>query len=290
MFLLFFCSENCEIVYSEALNWTNLCDGAWELCGNGIEQSPVDIISTKVVIDRNLNPFHFQWRSTYASYFHNFSAEIDVKPQTDYTVLAIDNPVIGINQHYLTKISFNSPSEHAFNGLHSSASAKFILTDSNNTVDLIISLIFVQDASNTRSPWLDLVLNARKNGLTTIDISPSQIFTTSYDNSYYNYLGSTTTPPCTQPVTWLNFQTPISASVDQIQSVLLWQGPGNIRTLQPIGDRIVTLYSYNFDPNESPDTLKAISLILALVFVVSVIIAIFVRREIQHETKHKQTN
>lgn len=58
------------------------------------------------------------------------------------------------------------------------------------------------------------------------------------DQRYYQYLGSLTTPPCTEGVLWLILKQPVSLSAAQLQ--LFGQlYPHNARPLQPLNDRPV---------------------------------------------------
>ncbi|XP_054734169.1 carbonic anhydrase 3 [Anastrepha obliqua] len=62
---------------------------------------------------------------------------------------------------------------------------------------------------------------------------------------YYTYIGSLTTPPCSEDVTWIDFQTPISISAKQIEHFRRLYTHGNkplthnFRPLQPLNDRTV---------------------------------------------------
>ncbi|KAJ2951937.1 hypothetical protein O0L34_g4189 [Tuta absoluta] len=66
---------------------------------------------------------------------------------------------------------------------------------------------------------------------------------------YFTYSGSLTTPPCSEVVTWLDFEQPIRLAHDQIKAFReLRSAHGkirhNFRPIQPIGDRVVY---YNVD-------------------------------------------
>ncbi|CAO1306342.1 unnamed protein product [Diamesa hyperborea] len=71
-------------------------------------------------------------------------------------------------------------------------------------------------------------------------------------DEYYVYNGSLTTPPCSEVVTWLDFQVPIPLSHAQIENFRSLQDPEgnmlthNYRPIQPIGDRVVWYISNDF--------------------------------------------
>jgi carbonic anhydrase len=55
---------------------------------------------------------------------------------------------------------------------------------------------------------------------------------------YYTYMGSLTTPPCTENVLWLVFKTPIQVSPEQI-GIFARMYPNNARPVQPANDRLI---------------------------------------------------
>ncbi|CAO1367188.1 unnamed protein product [Diamesa serratosioi] len=84
-------------------------------------------------------------------------------------------------------------------------------------------------------------------------------------DEYFVYNGSLTTPPCSEIVTWIDFQVPIPLSHDQIENFRsLEDSEGNIlnhnfRPIQPINDRIVWFNSNDFamdDNTLSEDSLN----------------------------------
>jgi carbonic anhydrase len=58
------------------------------------------------------------------------------------------------------------------------------------------------------------------------------------DHAYYTFLGSVTTPPCTEDVRWFVLKKPITASAKQIE-IFTKEYPGNARPLQPLNGRVV---------------------------------------------------
>jgi len=59
------------------------------------------------------------------------------------------------------------------------------------------------------------------------------------DHSYYNYSGSLTTPPCSEPVNWMVLKTPIEVSSEQV-AALAALFKNNARPVQELHGRTVT--------------------------------------------------
>jgi carbonic anhydrase len=58
------------------------------------------------------------------------------------------------------------------------------------------------------------------------------------DKNYFTYMGSLTTPPCSENVLWLVLKNPIYVSEEQVKNFDRMY-PMNARPLQPKGDRLV---------------------------------------------------
>jgi carbonic anhydrase len=57
--------------------------------------------------------------------------------------------------------------------------------------------------------------------------------------SYYTYMGSLTTPPCSEGVLWLVMKQPVQVSQDQINIFSAGSTSNNARPIQPAGGRLI---------------------------------------------------
>jgi carbonic anhydrase len=58
------------------------------------------------------------------------------------------------------------------------------------------------------------------------------------DRGYFTYLGSLTTPPCTEIVTWYILKAPTQLSSEQVQTFKKYYS-NNIRPVQPLDGRTI---------------------------------------------------
>jgi carbonic anhydrase len=58
------------------------------------------------------------------------------------------------------------------------------------------------------------------------------------NRSYYTYMGSLTTPPCTEDVLWMVFKQPLQVSAEQV-AIFSRLYRNNARPIQPANNRLV---------------------------------------------------
>ena len=59
------------------------------------------------------------------------------------------------------------------------------------------------------------------------------------DRNYYTYMGSLTTPPCSEGVNWVVMEAPVAAAAAQLEAAATIIGHPNNRPVQPLNARIV---------------------------------------------------
>lgn len=146
----------------------------------------------------------------------------------------------------LNRITFHSPAEHLWNGARYPLEMQLEHTSDDGSI-ANVGVWFVR--APQRSAFLDALLNGQTAPLSEELGEVSQ--------EYYFYMGSQTTPPCTEGVNWfvprLGFRNALPASPDQISFFTsMWSGNpsfaggfGNDRQDQLINSR----YVYHFIPS-----------------------------------------
>lgn len=224
----------CTWNYFLPSTWPTVCDGQWKLCGDGTRQSPIDIDTSLVVNDQELarNPLELKYSEVYHTKVVNLGTTIHVDVGSNNTVQGgpLKSEVLTLNQ-----LHFHAPGEHRINGAQSAAEVHMV-HQNNVTNHTVVIVVRVQ--VGTANDWFDQVFRVRDlpvGNATTIDINPLQLFPESVletphhliHQNYYYYVGSLTTPPCTEGISWIIFVDPIYANQDQINSLERWEGINN---------------------------------------------------------------
>ena len=203
--------------------WAEL-DAAYEACGQGEQQSPIDLTDAQ---EADLPPVTFDHRSVTWVVEH-------LGQMMQATAEDAGGMTIGDERYELLQFHAHTPSEHALEGEHSDAEVH--LVHENEQGELAVLALFVHRVEGSfplSGMWSRLPdeegETARLPGFDASVMIPD-------DPTLYRYEGSLTTPPCTEGVRWLVVRESIGVPaglVDEVERIL-----GNTaRPLQPIGDR-----------------------------------------------------
>lgn len=181
----------------------------WKVCAEGQRQSPIDI---RAAIPADLEAIKIDYQPLPL-------AIIDNGHTIQVNAAGSGRISVGGETYELLQFHFHHPGEEKFNGksfdmvahlVHKSASGK-----------LAVIAVPLQggkkESKLLRTLWSNLPLEQEK--LITpadVTIDPNDLLPKT--RSYYTYLGSLTTPPCTEGVLWLIFNTPVHVSHEQVAS------------------------------------------------------------------------
>lgn len=197
-------------------------------CKLGKEQSPIDI---KAGVKTQMPAIAFDYRSGPLKLINN-----------GHTVqLNFDNGSsirIGDRRYDLLQTHFHTPSEELINGkaydmvwhlVHKSVEGRLavvgVLVKAGATNDTIGSV-----ATNLPAQ------TGKEQTMRGVTINPAALLPA--DRGYYHFMGSLTTPPCSEGVSWYVLKQPIEASSGQIRKFSTIFGP-NARPVQPRNARVV---------------------------------------------------
>ncbi|CAN6723589.1 unnamed protein product [Malus baccata var. baccata] len=194
----------------------------WTACKDGKSQSPIDLMedgATKVIPTfRDLTMHHKPSGATLKNEGHYIALEWEG-----------DAGSIQINgtNYFLKQCHWHTPSEHTINGIRYDLELHMVHRSADKNSVAVIAFLYQVGPPN---PFL---LKVSKDILSVIGtkekhlgvINPSEIKWPSL--RFYRYVGSLTTPPCTEAVIW---------TVNEGYAVM------NARPLQPANDRGIKLY------------------------------------------------
>lgn len=196
----------------------------WALCENGNVQSPIDIKTNSVQATTHALNLNYQ---KYSSSLVNNGHAL----QVDYHD---GGQALLNNQSYkLQQFHIHTPSETYIDGKMYPLEIHFV--HQNKQGHLLVIATLVQEG-NANAALSTIASNPPKKGENRAfkDFDPSMLLP--QQKAYYEFMGSLTTPPCTEDVTWIVFNTPIEASKEQIASI--HNMLNNVaRTVQPLNNR-----------------------------------------------------
>ena len=216
---------------SNPAHWADI-KPEYKICRNGLRQSPIDIRGS---VKGDLEELKFNYQSTPFKIV-----------DTGYTIRAeLEN---GGNLYYegkswnLKALEFRIPGEEMINGKRGEMSVQ-LQHQSITGEMLIISIQLNRGAENMliQQIWNNMPLE-RNRAMKSVDepikkeINVKHLLPTNI--GYITYMGSLTTPPCTENVQWVVLRTPQTISDEQIKSFsFLYQN--NARPLQSDNGRMI---------------------------------------------------
>ena len=207
-------------------NWANL-DPKNKVCAIGERQSPIDI---KDGIKVDLEPIQFSYRPS------NFRI-IDNGHTLQVSVGESAITLTG-KTYELVQFHFHRPSEEKVNGQRFDMVAHLVHKADDGAL-AVIAVLMERGSENPfiQTLWNNMPLekNQSVSPPTTI-IDPNNLLPAS--RNYYTYMGSLTTPPCSEGVLWLVMKQPVQVSQDQI-NIFSRLYRNNARPIQPTGGRLI---------------------------------------------------
>lgn len=203
----------------------SLVNPDYALCDAGLNQSPIDLGTPNARGNISLSTIFGTASGTLAI--------ADEKVQIDFLPGQGNGMNSGGILFNLLQVHFHTPSEHAIEGERFPLVAHFV----HATDDGRLGVLGVMFAQGTANEGLTDILEAHASGngapviLDIATMIPD-------DLNVYRYMGSLTTPPCSEGVNWHVADTPVEASAEQIGALRDALGQ-TARSLQPQGTRLV---------------------------------------------------
>lgn len=208
-------------------HWGSLSP-AYKRCAVGTRQSPIDLRDTLRVDQEALQ---FDYRSG------GFSV-IDTGRTVEVRLPAGNTLKVGQRSFALRHLQFHRPGEFRVNGAPVAMSIHLHHQDTKGRVAIVSLLVQPGDADH---PTLERLWGALPLERQTLETVPEGLDLNGLlpaQRGYFMFMGSLTTPPCSEDVLWLVLREPLRVSARQLE-VFARLYPMNARPLQPAGGRIV---------------------------------------------------
>jgi carbonic anhydrase len=196
-------------------------------CAAGQRQSPIDIRGGIAV---QLEPIQFDYRVSGFSVIDNgHTVQVNLPAGHAITVLG--------RRYELQQFHFHRPSEERINGKQHDMVAHLVHKDAEGKLAVVAVLL----DRGAAQPLIQAVWNALPLEKHEAQAAPGTMDLNKLlpeDRRYYTYMGSLTTPPCSEGVLWMVLKTPVTVSPDQIE-IFSRLYPMNARPVQPLAGRLI---------------------------------------------------
>lgn len=208
-------------------NWGDL-SADYSACKSGRMQSPIDF---RGGFAAKPEPIEFDYHLTPLRIVNNgHTIQVNYAPGSGIT--------IGGKRYELLQFHFHSPSEHTIDAKQSAMELHFVHKAHDGELAVVSVMMNIGDANLALSEiWPHIPAQAGAEKLVPgVLINGRDLLPAGRD--YYRYMGSLTTPPCSEGVNWHVMVEPVSVDSRQVASFLSVIGE-NARPVQPQYSRLI---------------------------------------------------
>jgi len=202
----------------------------FNLCAIGKRQSPINI-EEGATLAGPAEPIQFAYTPSNATVVNNgHTIQVDLQGDNSITVRG--------SNYRLVQFHFHSPSEEQVNYKRFAMVAH--LVHKNDEGQLAVVAVLLEQG--TPNPLIDKVWTYMPLDANDRVRMPREILNMNEllpaDQRYYQFMGSLTTPPCSEGVLWMVLKQPVQLSKSQFR-LFTQLYPNNARPIQPLNGRPV---------------------------------------------------
>ncbi len=207
-------------------NWGKI-NPEWIKCSTGNRQSPIDIRDGMKV---DLEQINFDYRPSGFNVVDNgHTIQVGISGGNFITIMG--------RTYELLQFHFHRPSEERINGRSFEMVAHLVHKDSEDKLAVVAVLIERGKAQGLiQIIWNNLPLEKHSTNSPPTVIDMNDLLPTRRD--YFTYMGSLTTPPCSEGVLWMVMKEPVQASGSQL-ALFSRLYPMNARPIQANSGRVI---------------------------------------------------
>lgn len=207
-------------------HWARLRDD-YAICATGKRQSPIDI---REGIKVDLEGIKFDYKPTHFRIIDNgHTVQVNVGEGMGLTLSG--------KRYELIQFNFHKPSEERINGRAYDMAVH--LMHRNDEGQLAVVAVLLEKGNEhplIQTLWNNLPLEQNMDVAPEDAIDPNKLLPE--NRAYWTYMGSLTTPPCSEGVLWMVLKQPVQVSPEQI-SIFSRLYRNNARPVQPANGRLI---------------------------------------------------
>jgi carbonic anhydrase len=204
-------------------------------CGRK-DQSPIDIKSPQRAVLPEVR-FHYQSSPLFITN-NGHTIQIDFPP----TETPANTITIGDEDYRLIQFHFHQPSEEKLQGQTTDMVVHLVHQRGEGVYMrlAVVAVLLKAGAANAliETLWQHIPAEISHEPIRVPGVHINATELLPPDHGYFTYLGSLTTPPCTEIVTWYILKAPTQLSLQQVQTFKKYYS-NNVRPVQPLNDRTV---------------------------------------------------
>ena len=217
--------------------WASLSP-VYALCGEGKGQSPINIVKSET---KGGATWKFDYKNTSLHIAHNEHMEDIVDNGHTIQVTVDEGSTFTFNNktYHLKQFHFHTPSEHTLDGNH--APMEMHMVHQSDDGGFAVVAVMFKEGKVPNENFTKIIANLPNAKGETKHVADANLDLKVHlpkDNFAYHYVGSLTTPPCTEGVQWLILREQVTLTADQIKAFSSRIGPNN-RPTQALNTRSV---------------------------------------------------
>lgn len=213
------------------MHWADL-DSSYLTCSKGTKQSPIDIdpLNTQQETFEEIEMVYKPSNFTLINNGHTIQANDSLNEN----LLLVDG-----ESFVLEQMHFHYPAEHQMQGQSYAMEGHLVHSDPEG--NLAVLGFFIEEGNENQELsklWSAFPTKKSDDSITVNDlVNLANVFPEK--KSGFQYIGSLTTPPCSEEVNWLILEQPIEMSAEQI-AIFASIFSNNSRPIQSLNDRDIT--------------------------------------------------
>lgn len=229
-------------------NWGTI-KTKWANCSTGKMQSPIDLSDKRVTSVPSLGYLNYSYSPAFADIVNRGH---DIK--VNFSGNSAGSLVINGTRYFLRQVHWHSPSEHTHNGRRYDMELHMVHESAANKT-AVIGLLYEVGSPDKfllrLEPFLRLIADQKDRREPVGVVDPN--LARGEAKAYYRYMGSLTTPPCTEGVVWTIDQKirPVAKyQVDLLREAVDDGNENNARPLQELNNRNISLFDPKYKPRK----------------------------------------